>query len=208
MKTNDIARRQLILTAAGAGLGVLLANRASAQNQPDIGVSALDVGKLHQEGMNEIANILGPTPAGTKEGMLKIVKYLLDNRIIDERQAAIITDVINAVFDSVNANNFPDLDKMYAEIQKICERAGKAADDLAVAIASIARESVTYAKEHLKDVDAKTVRDLISSDIDGGMWGATIGVKLNPAFKILAVAASAIGSSGWEAFRHSKKTAR
>jgi hypothetical protein len=204
MNTNNISRRQLILTAAGAGLGVLVANRASGQNEPDIGLSALDAGKLHQEGMNKIANILGPTSAGTKEGMLKIVKYLQDNGLIDEKQAAIIADVINAVFDSVNADKLPDLEKMYVEIQKICERAGKAADDLAVAIASIARESVTYAKEHLRDLDSKTVRDLISSDVDGGMWGATIGARLGPRFKIAGAAIGAIGSSGWEAFRRPK----
>jgi hypothetical protein len=206
MNTNNTTRRQLIATAAGAGLGILLTNRASAQSvTPNSGsISALDAGTIHREAMIELSNVLGSASAATKEGMLKIVNYLREKRVINENQAAIITDVINAIFESVNADNLPDLDKMYNAIQAISERAGKAAEDVGAAIANIARESVIYAKEHIKNADAKTIRDVISSDVEGATWGAGIGAKLGARFMVAGAVLGAAGSSGWEAFRHGK----
>jgi hypothetical protein len=206
MNTNNIGRRQLIITAAGAGLGALLTNRAAAQNAPGIiAPPAEKAGTLHQQGLREISEVLGNISISTKEGLIKLVNHLVKQGVISAEQAKILEEVINAIFSSVNADHIPDLNKMYDEIGKIYDAMKKGADDVAVAIVSIARDSVAYAIERLRDLDPKTALELVESDVEGAISGAATGAKFGPRGKIIGAIIGAVGSSGWEAFRRARK---
>jgi hypothetical protein len=208
MSMNNIGRRELIITGAAAGLGVLLAHRASAQNKEELTAPrAQDAGRLHQEGMQEISAALGTVPISTKEGLIRLVDYLVKKNVIDAKQADVLKSVITAVFDSVNADHLPDLNKMYDEVRRIYGTMEKQAEDVAVAIVSIAHDSVDYAKKHLKEIDAKTALEIVTSDIEGGLTGASTGSKFGKPGAIIGAIVAGLGSSAWEAYRKKRAPA-
>ncbi len=205
MNTTNIGRRKLIITAAGAGLGTLLAKRAAAQDTRDITFpSAVDAGRLHREGVQDISDTLGIIPISTKEGLNKLVDHLVAQGVITAKQADIVKQIIGAVFDSVNADHLPDLNKMADEIKKIYDTIEKKADDIALAIAGIAQDSVKYALEHIREIDSKTAQEFVASDVEGGISGAGMGAKFGKRGQIIGAIIGTVASSAWEAFRRSK----
>jgi hypothetical protein len=81
MNTNKIGRRQIIVTAAGAGLAALLSRGVSAQ--PDPASAAKEAGSLHAEELKATSDKLDGTPITSEDGLNILIDRLSELKLIE-----------------------------------------------------------------------------------------------------------------------------
>ena len=202
MNSNRMNRRQLITTTAGAGLGALLSPGASAQEKGGFpNLSAQDAGQLHRDKLKEIASVLGGTRLLTEEGLVKIIKHLLELRMISPEEAKVLEVIVSAIYQSKT------VDEMIEKIASIYGKLEKKADDVFGTIVSIAHDSVTYAKEALTTLGMPRIIGVVSRDVSGALTGAGAGAKFDRRVAILFAIAGGVASSALAVYEDKPKPA-
>jgi polyhydroxyalkanoate synthesis regulator phasin len=195
MNTNKIGRRQLIITAAGAGLGTLLSRRALAQPATgDTAPTAQEAGDLHEEKLTEISNALGGTKIISEDGLTKLVDYLVKLGLISADDAKILKDVIQVIFHSET------LDAMEKKIASISGKLKEDAENIALALVNITRSSIAYAKKLGVQIPIKTIVKIVADDFQGGLSAATVAAKLPPPWRVVVIVGGALSSSAQAVF--------
>ena len=190
MNTNKIDRRQLIITAAGAGLGTLLSGRISAQTAtPSPVPTAQEAGRLHEEKLTEISNILNGTKITSEEGLVKLVDYLVKLELISAAQAKILTAVIEVIF------HIDTLKAMEDKIASLSRDLEDNTENIALALVNITRSSMAYAKALSAQIPIKTVVRFVADDLQGGLSAATAAAKLPPSWRVVVIVGGALSSS-------------
>lgn len=191
MNTNKIGRRQLIITAAGAGLGTLLSRRASAQPATENAVppTAQEAGELHGDKLKEISKALGGTKIVSEDGLGKIVDYLVELGLISPEEAKILKDVIKVIFHSET------LDAMEKKIAFISSKLEKNAENIVLALVNITSSSIAYAKTLGAQIPIKTIVKFVADDFQGGLSAATVAAKLPGPWRVVVIVGGALSSS-------------
>jgi hypothetical protein len=191
MKPKEISRRQFATAVSSVGVGTLIPGALAQERmqEPKPAFPPRDAGGIHGDMLGRISEGLGGSEIRTKEGLLKLVSLLQQFDVISEQDAAMLRETIDAIFS--------DPETIAARIDKIYAEAKEKAGEVTVAIISIAKNSVEFAKRH-----GKTIL-VVASDVSGALTGAATGAKLGGrALAVLGALAGAVASSAEAAFSH------
>jgi hypothetical protein len=138
--------------------------------------------------LDEISRALDKTPIDSRDGLVRIVKLLVQRKIVTEEESKMLEALIDAIYSS--------LDSMANKVDSIYKDARKTAGDLVVAIVSIARSSIEWVQKNSEKVDGVKATYIVSSDVLGALSGAALGAVFGPITTVLgALAGAAAGSA-------------
>ncbi len=177
---STLNRREFAF-AAGA-VAAAFATQVVAQRDPRK-IPPEDAGKLHGEALNRGKGALQGAPAASESGLYALVDELLKHKLISKDDAASLKEMIKGI------HKGEGVDDIETAINKALERK---AGELTTAIVRIAKNSLDWAKERLKDINPRKLRYVIAHDTSGALEGAAAGATLGAAFAWLGVGAGAI----------------
>lgn len=190
MNSKQVNRRQFVI-ATTAGLGVLVPDIAAQtkRQEPKPPYPPQDAGPIHGDMLRRISEDLAGSEITAKEGLLKLVAMLRQTEVITDADASMLREMIDIVFS--------ELETAGKKLQELLDDAEKKAGEVTVAIVSIAKESVDFAKKHGRAIF------IVSSDISGALSGAATGAKLGgQVLAVVGAVAGAVASSAGAAFKH------
>ena len=164
MNRDDTNRRRLLTAAFGAGLAAFAPGHANGQEvpkSPQLPFSPRAAGEIHRQALGAIGGILAGTPLNSVDGMKKLVEKLVQSEVITKAEAQIIEDVIDKIFGGMT------IDALSESIKDIYKRIAETAGQVAVAILSIAVDSVAYVKKLGEKIDPKRAMEIIVADLQG-----------------------------------------
>jgi hypothetical protein len=206
MNPSKIDRRHLLIGAASVGIGVLAPEAATAQQVgPRLPFPPQAAGQIHGARLTEVGRTLGGASLESVDGLTRIVDELVKLRIISREDGEELKRIIEAIFGSET------VDAIFERVNTIYDQLKQKTGELAIAIASIARDSVTYVRDNLKEVDLKRAVLIISADISGALTGASTGAKLGgPWVAGICAVAGAVAASATAVFdnKEAKKEAK
>ena len=189
-------RRDVLVGITGMGLGSFIPASSSGQqnvhNQEAPPFTPKDAGPIHEDMLHLISEKLERAAINTAEGLSNLVKALTNAGVITKVDQEHLEKLIKVIFNSANA------DAMAKGIDEIYETAAGKAGDVAVAVISIARNSIKFAKEQIKE--HPRVVDVVSSDVGGALSGATVGKKFGKYGPLIFAVAGAIAASAKAAY--------
>jgi hypothetical protein len=165
MNTSTIGRREIIVTAAGAGLSALLCRRASAQSSPDLNALAKNASPYHSKDLQQISEWLEGESITSEKGLLNLIDGLLKHGVIDAKQAEILKNLITQIFHNET------VEVIEQKIREIYVSAQNSADNIVLTIAGIAQDSVAFATGLAAKVPKETVVKVLASDVSGALTG-------------------------------------
>ena len=199
MNEGEPSNRRLFLAATGFGLAPLVAAAQQTPSPPSLPFPARDFGSLHRAMLERISDVLSGTPLASKEGLFKIVDFLVEFGLLSKAEGESLKRIISAVVDS------PTVEEMSKVANDVYNELKKKAGDLAVAIASIARDSIEYAKKLANEIGTDRLVYIVSADVTGALTGAAACVKFPRPFAVIGALAGAVAGSGNAAFGSAPK---
>jgi hypothetical protein len=195
MKVTETNRRTIIIAGASLGLGALVPSLAAQQKGKSIPLpfSARELGNVHESTVNYISENLGDEAPNTRKGLHQAVGLLKQLGFIDGDEAKLLDGLVDELYDST------DLDALREQIEAVLRTAIEKANDLTVAVVSIALSSIRYVIESVKKklVDHQRAIFVVSGDISGALLGAAGCLKLGYAFAVVgALTGAVVGSYG------------
>lgn len=203
MKQFSLSRREVAGTALGLGLSAVTAP-ALAQVAPiqPFRRRGRDFGGMHNDSIDSVLAIIGPgNQVATLESLIKLVRWLLDQGLLDKPEFEALLRMLTALF-STTGKKLEDLEK---ELRAIAQEVYARGNELASAIASIASESFTWAWKHLSNPTVLIVVGLVATDVGGAITGAIGCAAGGVAVATLGALAGAVATSAFAAAELLKK---
>lgn len=203
MKQFSLSRREVAGTALGLGLSAVTAP-ALAQVAPiqPFRRRGRDFGGMHNDSIDSVLAIIGPgNQVATLESLIKLVRWLLDQGLLDKPEFEALLRMLTALF-STTGKKLEDLEK---ELRAIAQEVYARGNELASAIASIASESFTWALKHLSNPTVLIVVGLVATDVGGAITGAIGCAAGGVAVATLGALAGAVAASAFAAAELLKK---
>ena len=203
MKQFSLSRREVAGTALGLGLSAVTAP-ALAQVVPiqPFRRRGRDFGGMHNDSIDSVLAIIGPgNQVATLESLIKLVRWLLDQGLLDKPEFEALLRMLTALF-STTGKKLEDLEK---ELRAIAQEVYARGNELASAIASIASESFTWAWKHLSNPTVLIVVGLVATDVGGAITGAIGCAAGGVAVATLGALAGAVATSAFAAAELLKK---
>ena len=135
---------------------------------------AKDAGTTHRERLTEITKKLDGKSPISLDGMNRLVD-LLGNRVFKKKGAELLKKLIKAIVEAVA------MDALLEIVNALLKEAIEMLEDVAVAIISIARDSISYVKSFVSGLPTHVIVRIISADVQGALAGADVGEKLGGA---------------------------
>jgi hypothetical protein len=194
--SDELNRRQLISVGTALALSTFVPTVAAQQNTagPRPPFPPADAGPLHERTMTNITNYLGQVPINSKDVLMKTVDFLLEqeggHKIISSGDADLLRKLIDVIFSASGT--------MTQEIEKLYKIAVEKAGQVTIAIISIAKSSVNFAKKHRQEIS------IVASDVFGALSGAATLAAFGPVAAVFGAVASSVASS-FTAYNATKK---
>jgi hypothetical protein len=189
MNSTITNRRQMMVGTVGMALGALV-HSASAEQSPnrfDLNLSPEQLGEIHAETVSYIMNHTDDEDPYTKKGLHRLVALLVSMKLIGDRDAKLLDDVIEVIYKDTNIGAIED------EIRHMFQSAKKDMQDLTRALVSIVLSSIRRAKEFEKD--HRRAIFIVAGDFSGGLAGAVGSLKLGPTVAIAGAFFGAVAGS-------------
>lgn len=200
MKQFNLSRREVAGTALGLGLSAVTAP-ALAQVQP-FQRRGRDFGGIHFNMIDNVLAIIGRgNEVATLESLIKLIKWLQEQGLLDKPEAEALIRMINTLFSASGKT----LEQLESEVRAIAREIYALGNELASAIASIASQSVTWAYKNLSNPRVLMVIGLVATDIGGALTGAISCAAGGVPLATIGALAGAVASSSLAAATALKK---
>jgi hypothetical protein len=191
MDKNNVTRRRIIFTAAGAGASAFLCRHASAQTTWEKPPSAENAGDLHTELLEKVDHLLKGSSIISPEGLIALITEITqatEPPIFTIVQAKLLTDLVNKIF----ASDTPDA--LQKEIANTYNQIEQNSENILLAIVNIAQSSFNYTKELIRNNQDK-LKNAVLSDIAGAIAPLLAPGKLSIKQRIASAIWGAASSS-------------
>lgn len=185
---NVINRRKILIAVTGLGIGASVPASGAPQRaqEPKLPFPPREFGTIHNDMLRRISS---GESINTKAGLLKVVNLLLEMEAISGADAGVLRELISVMFSS------SDPEIVARKIHQLYNQAVPKVGSVTAAVLSIARESIDYSQNHLRQIA------IVTSDVTGALTGAVTGIKLGPAFAAVGALAGAVGGSALTALK-------
>lgn len=192
MKTGTDRRRFLL---SAGGLSALLATSLNARAEEPAArmplIEPQQAGAIHRRLLKQTEQLLQGRSVSSAAQLL-LADKLTETGALSKTEAASLRDIQTTILET------PDLDKIAQVIDRVYETTAKTAGELWIAIVSIARDSVAYAREQLERVGPQRAALIVASDIRGALEGAETGVALGGGMAIVICCIAGAGAASVE----------
>ena len=170
MKQISLSRREVAGTALGLGLSAVTAPAlAQVVQVPQFRKRGRDLGSMHNDSIDSVIAIIGRgNEVAALESLIKLVRWLVDQGLLDKPEAEVLIRMLTALF----SNTGKTLDQLEKDLRAIAQEVYARGNELASAIASIASQSFTWASKNLSDPTVLIVVGLVATDVGGALTGA------------------------------------
>lgn len=183
-----IGRREIIFTAAGAGLSALFSGRVTAKNTQDRDPLALEAGLLHRKALDQTYDWFGKKSIIGQEGLKSLIAHLPES-VINKEEKETQDELVQDLYASESLVDLEHkLEKAYNDVQKTTQ-------DAAIAIAGIAYSSVLFVKEKISKAPMDTIVKTVASDIQGALSAAGASGSFPATWRIAIIVGGAVSSS-------------
>jgi hypothetical protein len=197
MHLLELTRRQLLIIGTGGTFVESGFPTTAGAQGTEVPTFRLDLvprkaGAFHNQQLDETAGSLDGLPLNSKEGLFRMVDLLVKLGLLTESDGQLLKALISTIFDERS-----DVNEIAKNLRKLYDDAAEKAGELAVAVCSIAHESIEYAKK----LDPKRTIFIVAADVSGALNGAAALGKLGPPIlAVLGALAGAIAASGAAAY--------
>ena len=190
MACNALNRRQALLLVAGAGLTGIFHAESQAQSKlsPEHpAVTARSAGSAHRTRLKQTSGVLRGANPISQEGLLTLINSLEKQGVISKQQAEQLNDLVKLIFTSET------LSIMLERVNELLSKLKGGANDLAIAITDIARDSIQFIRDTFERLSKDATTRIVASDVLGALEGAGHGARILGAHG--AIAGAIIGAS-------------
>jgi hypothetical protein len=173
-------RRDFSIAAATLATGICASAAAQGQNKP----TPDDAERLHRETLDRARVFTKGQPAATEAGLHGLVEQLLERQLISREDAAVLHDLIKELHAAKES-----VDEIVQAINRAIERK---ADELTSTIVRIARGSLNWAREKIRNISPRKLRYVIAHDMSGALQGAAAGAAVGALVAAVGAPAGAI----------------
>ena len=198
MKPRAMSRRGVIIAAAGASLGTLVP-RAGAQQSiqvPSFSIDPSGIGEHHRRAMEALQKVLGQRSINSPDGRNRVTDWLVELKLITKEEAELLKRLIDSISKRLPIN---DLSK---SIDALYQEATKKSWQVAIAITSIAKDSVAYARTlgEKEKIDTTRVVVIVSADVMGALAGVGALAQFGPLVALAGALGGAVAGSAIQAY--------
>ncbi|MEW6323461.1 MAG: hypothetical protein AB1635_20520 [Acidobacteriota bacterium] len=165
--------------------------------------TAAEIASLHGVFLGDIVTRLKGQSMTSRAGAGQLLTFLGPDTFPGD-QAKTVAELLDIV-----CNNDLTLDEMQRRLNALIERAAKEAGELLRAVLDIARDSLRFLSERLKDPKTARVAAVVASDVTGALAGIATAAKVSshPLVLALGAAAGALPASAkaWDEFVRTAK---
>jgi hypothetical protein len=202
MNSKKVDRRQVIFTGSGVALGLFVPGATGhlEAQQPGYRFRPSAFGQIHNTTLKGISSALDKIPIDSQDGLglHKIVDLLVKNRLITAEEG----QTVHKLIDSIVASK--TIDEMTRRVQAIYDEILNKAGDVVVVIASVARSSISYARELSGNPDFLRIARVVARDVLGALTGAAACMELGPYGAAIGALAGAVAGSAEAALGSNK----